>query len=123
MALTSDAIFAEDANVPFPDGYTKPTTAISQTDVVNVRAYVYSMTRSSGVSTTTLLGIAAMITAFETWLITFVDTTLGIDTISDTVTAIASITKVTNGDASDEIFLNDATGTLEITFDVSIEVT
>lgn len=121
MALTSDAIFSANANVPFPSGYTKPTTSIVQTTVVTVRDQVHSMTKSSGVSTTEILGIDAMITAFETFLITFIDTTLGIDTVSDTVTAIATITKVVVGTAADDIFLNDATGTLEITFDVTIE--
>lgn len=124
MALTSDAIFSTNANVPFPSGYTKPTTAIVHpgTATVDVSSFVYSMPKANGTSTTELLGIAALVTAFETWFITFIDTTLGIDTVSDTVTAIATITKVTDGSAADDLFLNDATGVLDITFDATIEI-
>jgi len=125
MALTSDAIFSDTANVAFPSGYTKPTTAIAHPGVatVEVKNYTYSMPRGSGVSTTELLGIAAMVTAFETWLDgTFVPTLMGVDTVTDTVTAIATITKVVTDSAADDMWLNDATGVINITFDCTFEI-
>ncbi len=124
MALTSDAIFAVNANVAFPSGYTKPTTAISHPGVatVEVKEYTYSMPRATGVSTTELLGIAAMLTAFETWLITFVDTVMGVDTVSDTVTAIATISKIVTDSEADDMWLDDATGAIDITFDCTFEI-
>lgn len=125
MALTHDAIFAINANVAFPSGYTKPTTAISHPGVaiVTVKDYTYSMPRANGVSTTELLGIAAMHTAFETWLAgTFVPTLMGVDIVSDTVTAIATITKIVTDSAADDMWLDDATGVIDITFDCTFEI-
>jgi hypothetical protein len=124
MALTHDAIFAADANVAFPTGYAKPTTAITHPGVatVEVKNYTYSMPRASGVSTTELLGIAAMHTAFETWLAgTFVPTLMGVDIVSDTVTAIATYTKIVADSAGDDMWLDDASGVLNITFDCTFE--
>jgi len=125
MALTSDMLFADnDSNVPKPTGYTDPTTAISQTSPFTVEDYTYSMTASSGVSTTATLGMDALITAFETWFSgTFIPTTMGID-VTNTVTAIARVKKITVGDdePGDEIYLNDATRKFEILFDATIEV-
>jgi len=125
MALTSDAVFsANDGNIPQPSGYTKPTTAISLSgDILDIGPYTYSMTASSGVSTTPTLGLDALITAFETFISgTFVPTTLGVDTVSDTVNAIATITKIVVGDDPADIYENDATRTFEITFTLQMTV-
>ena len=124
MALTHDAIFADnDDNVPKPIGYTDPTTGITQTSPDTIAERVYGLVASSGVSTTATLGMDALITAFETWLsATFIPTTLGIDVAGNTVTAIARISKIVVGDDPEDIYLNDATRTFEITFSMTVEV-
>lgn len=124
MALTSDAIFStRDENIPQPSGYTKPTTAITQTAPTTIGPYTYSMTASSGVSTTPTLGLTALLTAFETWFSeTFIPTTLGIDVSGNTVTAVATISKIVVGADPADIYENDSTRTFEITFTASVEV-
>lgn len=125
MALTSDAVFAaNDDNIPIPDGYTKPTTSIVLSGtIVDIGPFTHSLIASSGVSTTPTLGMDALITAFETFISgTFVPTTLGVDTVSDTVEAIASISKIVVGDHPADIYENDATRKFEITFNLQMTV-
>ena len=125
MALTSDALFAaNDDNVPKPIGYADPTTSITLTgDILLIGPYVYGLTATSGVSTTATLGMDALLTAFESWLAaTFIPTTLGVDIATDTVEAIAYISKIVVGDDPEDIYLNDATRTFEITFDLQMTV-
>lgn len=124
MALTKDAVFEVGAeNIPLPDSYTLPTTAIEQTDPTITAPIEYEMTGTSAVSTTPTLGLDALITAFETWLdATFIPTTLGIDVAGNTVTCVATISKIVVGDHPADIFENDATRKTVITFTASIEV-
>ena len=124
MALTSDCLFDSGLeNIPLPSGYTVPTTAITQTSPVSLGPYTYSMAHSSAVSTTQTLGLNALVAAFETWLSgTFIPTTLGVDVAGNTVTAIATITKIVLGTAPADIYLNNATATVEITFTLTLEV-
>lgn len=123
MALTHDAIFADnDDGIPIPVGFAKPTTGISQTSPDTVSTRIFAMTASSGVSTTPALGLAALITSFETWLAgTFIPTILGVD-LTKTVTAIARISKIAVGNDPADIYENDATREFEITFSMTLEV-
>jgi len=124
MALTKEVLLSADlANVPVPDGYTVPVAGITQTgNIIDIGNYTYSLTASSGVSTTPTLGLDALLAAMDTALATHITTTLGIDTATDTVTAVATINKIVVGNDPADIYENDATRTFEITFGTTITV-